>query len=50
MFAIPFLDIPPLSGAAGSKQYEVDVLITAPGTTEEEISERREGGGKVIVA
>ena len=29
---------------------EVDVLITTPGTPEEEISERREGGGKVIVA
>jgi DeoR/GlpR family transcriptional regulator of sugar metabolism len=29
---------------------EVDVLITTPGTPEEEIAQRREAGGKVIVA
>jgi DeoR/GlpR family transcriptional regulator of sugar metabolism len=29
---------------------EVDVLITTPGTPEEEFSERRKNGGKVIVA
>ena len=28
----------------------ISVRITTPGTPEEEISKRREGGGKVIVA
>ena len=37
-------------GGKKSSLDEVDVLITTPGTPEEEISKRREGGGKVIVA